>query len=279
MPLVTVVMPTYNRAHMLPAAVETVREQTLADWELLIVDDGSTDGTPALLGRWSREDERIRSVRQENRGQSAARNRALDLARGEYVAYLDSDNALLPECLEVLTDALRVRPDKSYAMPQGSRVLELWEDGRLVRSVDTTAEEFPPELSLQDIVHRRIHTDMNGFLHRRELTDAGVRFAEDIRRMEDWEFFLQLAERFPEGFLYVPRVLYPYTRRYGGDGAVSNTSYAEWADLFEAIYAKHKNDRLMAGQTWYPDRVTKWRAMQEQFERGEAPPPHLYRFS
>jgi glycosyltransferase involved in cell wall biosynthesis len=88
-PLVTAAIPTYNRARYLPGALESVFAQTFADYEVLVVDDGSTDETPELLAGYG---DRIRVVRQENAGRSAARNRAVTEARGRYLSFLDSDD-------------------------------------------------------------------------------------------------------------------------------------------------------------------------------------------
>ena len=100
-PLVSVIIPTYNRAHLLPVAVESVRNQTFGDWELLIVDDGSTDDTQALIAsRWG-ADARVRPVKNTHaKGQCGARNCGIELARGRYIAYLDSDDEWEPIHLE-----------------------------------------------------------------------------------------------------------------------------------------------------------------------------------
>ena len=99
-PLISVIMPAWNAARYLAEAVASVRAQTFADWELLIVDDASTDDTAALCRRLAAGDARIRVVRNEtNLGAAAARNRALALARGTWIAFLDSDDRWQPEKL------------------------------------------------------------------------------------------------------------------------------------------------------------------------------------
>ncbi|WP_264214794.1 glycosyltransferase family 2 protein [Leisingera thetidis] len=99
-PLVSVVMPAYNAAAVLGRAVASVRAQTLADWELLIADDGSRDGTGALARAEAAREPRIRVLAlPENRGAAAARNLALAAARGRYIAFLDADDTWLPQKL------------------------------------------------------------------------------------------------------------------------------------------------------------------------------------
>lgn len=99
MPFFSVIVPTYNRKQLCRAAVESVLGQQFTDFELIVVDDGSTDGTSEALAHYGN---RLRLIRQENRGQSAARNSAIGVATGEYVVFLDSDDQLFPWTLEIL---------------------------------------------------------------------------------------------------------------------------------------------------------------------------------
>jgi glycosyltransferase involved in cell wall biosynthesis len=108
---VTVLLPTYNRAAFLPAAFEAIRNQTLTDWDLVIVDDGSTDDSEAVVTRL-REGmpQQVTYVRQANAGAYGARNTALDLATGRHVAFYDSDDVWLPHHLERCVAALDADP-------------------------------------------------------------------------------------------------------------------------------------------------------------------------
>jgi glycosyltransferase involved in cell wall biosynthesis len=111
MSLVSVVMPTYNRRETIGAAIASVRRQTFQDWELIVVDDGSTDGTAALI---EGSDPRLVLIRQENRGVNAARNAALLRARGRYIAFLDSDDEWLPHHLELSVAFFRAFPGEDF---------------------------------------------------------------------------------------------------------------------------------------------------------------------
>jgi glycosyltransferase involved in cell wall biosynthesis len=100
MPLVSIVTPVYNAAHWLPETLATVRAQTLTDWEQILVDDGSVDGSVEILEAAAREDPRFRILRTpRNGGPAAARNLALDAARGRFIAFLDADDLWQPEKL------------------------------------------------------------------------------------------------------------------------------------------------------------------------------------
>ena len=113
MPFFSVVIPTYNRASLLEETLASVFAQTLTDHEVIVVDDGSTDGTPALLARYG---ERIRVFRQDNAGQGVARNLGIREARGEYVAFLDSDDLWPPWTLATFQQVIREQGAPSVVM-------------------------------------------------------------------------------------------------------------------------------------------------------------------
>ena len=276
-PLVSIITPTYNRAYIIKNAINSILAQTYPNWELIIMDDGSTDRTKQDIA--SIGDARIRYYSQLNAGPSKARNHALELARGRWVAYLDSDNELLRNYLEIMLEHFRKHPGALYGIPQGNYTFELYQDGKLIDVVDKS-NQFPATLTIQDIFHRKLHFDMNGFMHAREIFGNGVAFDANLHGMEDWDLVMQIGERYPEGFMYVPVVLYTYHQRYGTDSLVANinVSYKDHAQKFEELYQKHKNASLMEGQRWYPDRSERWMRLEKDFQDGKLPPAYLYPF-
>lgn len=107
-PLISVIIPTYNRAPYLRDALESIFRQTFKDHEIIVVDDGSTDDTKQVLAPFM---DRIRYLYQENRGEAAARNRGIGESRGEWIAFLDSDDMWEPHALETLLRAARRNPE------------------------------------------------------------------------------------------------------------------------------------------------------------------------
>ncbi len=103
-PFFSVIIPVYNRAHLLRRTLDSVLRQTFTDFEIVVVDDGSTDDPEAVVDAVA--DARIRFIRQDNKGGGAARNTGIDFARGQYVALLDSDDEFLPQHLETMHDIL-----------------------------------------------------------------------------------------------------------------------------------------------------------------------------
>ncbi len=109
MPLVSVIMPAYNAERYIGEAIQSVLDQTLADWELIIVDDGSTDHTAEVVRRFANP--RIRYIYQKNAGPSVARNRGLEHAQGTFIAFLDADDLYLPRKLQGQVAFLQQRPE------------------------------------------------------------------------------------------------------------------------------------------------------------------------
>ncbi len=103
----SIIIPTYNRATFLPKAIESVLSQTYTDWELIIVDDGSTDNTRDVVSKY--EDNRIRYIYQQNAERSAARNNGIAKATGDYVCFLDSDNQMFPNRLQLLVNTISAK--------------------------------------------------------------------------------------------------------------------------------------------------------------------------
>jgi glycosyltransferase involved in cell wall biosynthesis len=182
-PFFSVVIPVYNRARAVCVAIESVLAQSFQDFEIIIVDDGSTDNPGVLVGAVA--DERIRLIVQENRGASAARNHGVDLARGRYVAFLDSDDTFLPHHLSAMAalvhdtdDVVAYAPVQAYRGPQGYVI----KPHRAVGSGETMASYL---------------MCARGFVQTSGLvvpTNAAreVRYREDVRFGDDTDFAIRL---------------------------------------------------------------------------------------
>jgi glycosyltransferase involved in cell wall biosynthesis len=179
--LVSVVMPVWNRAAAVGAAIESVLAQTYPHWELLVVDDGSTDGTAAVVGRYA-GDPRVRLFVQPRAGCGAARNRALEATRGAIVAYLDSDNVWEPGYLAAVVDALERHPERD-AVACAQLVLDRRAGAHWVR-----AEAFDSE-----VLQERNLIDLNVFAHRRTLFERLGGFDASLRRLGDWDLIRRYA--------------------------------------------------------------------------------------
>lgn len=122
-PKISIVLPTFNRARFIPQAIASITQQTFRDWELIVVDDGSTDGSEEIIARFSRDvPNPIRYLKQENQGPAAARNLGIRNARGEYIAFFDSDDTWEAEHLEVCVRELDANADVDWVYSSFRRV-------------------------------------------------------------------------------------------------------------------------------------------------------------
>ncbi len=239
-----------------------------------MVDDGSSDNTKEVIEHVN--DDRVHYVFQQNAGVAQARNRGLLEARGEWIAYLDSDNELMSQYLTVMHEHLVKYPDKVLALPRTHRILEQYEDGKLMQSIPDKVDIIKDDLTIHDIFMRTFHVDTNGLMHHRKVYDAGIEWDPDISVMEDWDFTLTIGSRYPDGFLFVNETLCTYYQRFGGDGLRSSGTYLSNIEAFKKIYQKHKDDPLMQDQTWYEPTLKRWQGLQHDFEAGKLPPYSRY---
>ncbi len=226
MPRVSVVIPTYNRASLIREALESVFAQTFRDFEVIVVDDGSTDGTVELLKEY---EGRIAIIRQENRGAGAARNRGLAEATGEYIAFIDSDDLWMDFKLDLQVAILEGMPDVGFLysdfqvlkdagkrLPRG---LGRWHhDPDACRRIFRDRLLWPGEGKISPAsapigdfwvyrgnIYRALLNDPfvlpSSTIVRRGAIPDGVRFAEDIRVYEDWLFFAQFARSAEAAFM------------------------------------------------------------------------------
>lgn len=179
-PLVSIVMPTWNRAAALRRAIVSVQAQTYDGWELIVVDDGSTDDTSYVLQGLSTFDARIRVVAGEHSGVSRARNTGIAAARGSHIAFLDSDNTWEPDFLRVTLSAMQHRSlDAAYT------AMELHDGARTTfRAFDGGREHL--------LVGN--HIDLNVLVVRADRVREVGGFAEDLRRTVDYDLVLKLSE-------------------------------------------------------------------------------------
>jgi len=190
-------MPVYNGAQWLSAAVDSVLTQTLSNLELLIVDDGSIDDTAQIAGEFAVGDPRVRLFRQaSNRGQAAARNLAMDRARGVWIAPVDADDELLPNRLRLLAEAGEREHADLIAdgiFFQGSRPpgtpAELMTWGRDDHGLDLLSAEALIRSGMQG--GRRSLGFLKPLMRREFLNENNLRYWEDLRFAEDFNLYVR----------------------------------------------------------------------------------------
>lgn len=230
-PLVSVIMPTFNRAHTIAEAIGSLVEQSYQNWELLVCDDGSIDRTAQVVAQMA--DPRIRYFAFEKANGAIARNRGLALARGEYIAYLDSDNLWHPSYLDVMMRALLAAPGRpcAYGTYVDTEIV-----GTRVEFRALAVEPFDPvKLSRANFI------DLNTICHHRHLYDWLGGFDETLPRVQDWDLALRYFSIFRP--IHVPEVLAFYRRNVAW-GQVTAISLAHDVN---AIVARKTFARLSDG--------------------------------
>lgn len=191
MPKFSVVMPTYNRAAFLERAVSSALTQTYTDFELIVVDDGSTDNTLDVLDRLSDRDSRIKVIEQDNTGPAAARNAGIARAMGHIISYLDSDNTWYPDYLSVVDEELE-RPYVAAYTGQNLFLIGGTLDNQRVLGRKTRSAEFNPTM------FQRINLiDIGCFSHRADVMETTGAFDPKQGWGEDWDLIARIAMHFP----------------------------------------------------------------------------------
>jgi GT2 family glycosyltransferase len=251
--LVTVVIPTYNRAHCIARAIDSAATQTHTNLDIIIVDDGSSDDTGTLIQKRYGDDPRVTYLRQENQGVSAARNAGLRMARGSYIALLDSDDVWKPwkielqlRCLDHFPEAGMVWTDMEAVGPDGRLISERYlrtmyqasyrwfpsNDSLFSRSValDLVCPSVPlagkggrahcGDISSQMVMGNLVHTST--VLLRRARFQLVGGFDETLRPAgEDFDFHLRTCQKGPVAFADVASVRY----QVGGADQLTRPEY------------------------------------------------------
>ncbi len=207
---VSIIIPTYNRGWIIEEAIESVLAQNFIDFELIVVDDGSTDNTLEILNSY-RDD--ITVLRQNNKGVSAARNRGLSEASGRFIAFLDSDDLWLPEKLSRQVDYFNLNPDAMICQTE-----EIWvRNGVRVnpkkRHKKLSGMIFEPSLDLCLV-------SPSAVMIRRSLFEEVGGFDETLPACEDYDLWLRISCRYPVFLIDTPLII----KRGGHDDQLSSSS-------------------------------------------------------
>lgn len=242
-PAITVVMPTHNRSRLLERAVASVQAQSYQDWELVIVDDGSTDETPSMLAGLS--DARIRFLRNEQAlGAAGARNAGIRSAAAPLVAFLDDDDEYHAYFLTAVVQAFGERPDAGFGWTGTRWVSDSAEGAEAPRD-----ERWQPSFPSTDAAYRgflrnrRVGTNC-GLTVRREAFDLIGLFDESLESAEDTEFLIRAARAFPFVALGEPLVIV-----HDHDGPRLRTSPAK-AYAYAEIVDRHRTTLASDASLW-----------------------------
>lgn len=186
---VSIVIPAYNSSRYLPETIEHVLSQTFSDYEVLVINDGSTDNTAEIATRYSQQDSRVKLFSQNNQGLSGARNTGIQIAQGEYIAFLDSDDHWLPHKLAAHMDHFARLPNLGISF---GRIEFMSFDGKPTRRFSNSrlVNLTPKHLYYEN----SIVTPSNAVIRRSVLEQIGL-FDRTLRVWEDIDLFLRAASK------------------------------------------------------------------------------------
>lgn len=186
-PLVTVVIPCYNQAHFLPDSLGSVLAQTHPQLEIIVVDDGSSDSTAEVAGRY----ERVRCVRQANQGLSGARNTGFQVSRGEYLMFLDADDRLTPVAAEAHLRCFAQHPEAGFVVGTIDLITKEGSYLRSPRWPDASANHYEQLLKANHVANTI------AVMFRRSVLETVGEFDTSLPASEDYDMLLRVARSFP----------------------------------------------------------------------------------
>jgi glycosyltransferase involved in cell wall biosynthesis len=217
-PRVSVVIPTYNRAHLIGESIQSVLTQTFRDFELIVVDDGSSDDTETVVRRFG--DPRIRYTYQENKGISGAQNTGIRTAKGGYIAFLGSDDLWLPALLQLEVEILGSNPDVGLAYAKAQAIDT---DGNLKSQISGTSQKYPGD-TLKSALYGNFVCTIAALM-RRECFDRVGLFDETLKARVDYDMWIRMAKHYR--FAYLDRVLAHFRIHSGRYTRVKSEHFAQ----------------------------------------------------
>lgn len=242
--MVSVIVPVYNSAEYLPACIEAIINQTYKNLEIILIDDGSIDNSLRVCNEYAIRDNRIKVLHQENNGVSSARNVGIELSEGEYITFVDSDDKLLENGINLLVNDIEsfgadiASASKIHITSDQREINHRFEEGNDI-SVFSDTEALKLSLNFD----RRM-TSCHGKLFRREFI-ADIRYVEGKRINEDFYFVFLCCLKKPT-FTYRNECVYMYFYR---DNSATHTVFGE--KFFDMIYFAEQKKQLI--ERYYPE--------------------------
>lgn len=238
MPRVSVVIPTFNCERFIGRTVGSALRQTYRDFEIIVVDDGSTDGTQAVLAEYG---EALHYIKQANQGASAARNAALSRATGEYIAYLDADDLWHPEKLAHQVEYLDAYPSCGFVHTEVA-VIDEQDSVLYARFNKETGRTVPQGKCLRDILQRS-HIQTLTVLERRSAFDRAGEFDLRLPVAQDYLHWIQVAlQGYEVG--YLPEPLGQYRWRAGSLMSSQRRLLGDFTKIYEILLAEHRLEEV-----------------------------------
>ncbi|NND61888.1 MAG: glycosyltransferase family 2 protein [Flavobacteriaceae bacterium] len=248
MSLVSIIIPTFNRAHLLPKTLQSIIGQTYAEWECLVVDDGSNDSSKELIRRMSIEDSRISWLERpidRYKGANACRNFGLDNAKGELVIFFDSDDIMMPTLLEEQVKSMNVSKS-NFSICQCNWVAK---NGKLIEGFH--GGKLHSNDPINDYIRFRIFWPINGVCYLRGfLTQNNLQFDEGLQQSQEYDFHVRVLKVDTNFAIIEKKLLQIVTTEDSISHAPSNT----YAKAKSSLKVRH---RFLSDKSLHLELITK----------------------
>jgi glycosyltransferase involved in cell wall biosynthesis len=228
MPIISVIIPAYNSELTIKETIESVQKQTFTNFEIIVIDDGSQDGTIELVKNLVKLEPRLKIFCYENAGVAVARNRGIQLAQGEFISLLDADDLWTPDKLELQLKALKNNPEAGVAYSWTNPVDE---QGKLLFLGTRPVWEGNV---YKELLQTNFLSNGSNILVRREAIESINGFPTDFPVASDWDFYLKLA--FKWSFVVVPQYQILYRQRLNSMSANIEALMQENCAVLERAY-------------------------------------------
>lgn len=255
MPEISVIVPVYNAEKTIQRCVDSIRQQTFRDMEIILIDDGSKDASGALCDSFAKEDDRIRVLHKENAGVSAARNIGMEMATGTYIQFVDSDDALPKDFCETLMHAQNANGKEAFVWSGCQTVTGISEAGK-GECIQYSNQDID-RLSRRDILKLSgkylLNSPWNKLFHTDIIRNSKLRMEEGLNIAEDLQFVMQYMDACGDVPVIICNTAYYYYYRVG-QASLDNSYRDNYYDI-------HR--RILKDQFFY---AKQWQAPKEDYD-------------
>lgn len=237
-PLVSIIIPSYNREHLISETLDSVLAQTYQNWECIVVDDGSTDRTGEIINNYTKIDNRIKYFRKKNGGTASARNYGLDKANGDYIQFIDSDDLICEQKLDLQLNKFFQNNDLIVVLSNFNYIY--YEHSNLIVSPAINWNNKISNNFLHDIVFRwdnNFSIPIHTALIKKEFVEK-IWFNENIKAKEDWLFWIDLALLIDNKVEYLDITLASYRIHNSNKKEKNSIFYDNYLKVLFLIYDK-----------------------------------------
>lgn len=225
-PLISIIVPIYNTAKYLPKCLDSIITQTYKNLEIILINDGSTDNSGEIIKKYTKKDKRIKTINQENQGQSNARNNGLKIASGNYISFIDSDDTIEPNFIEKLLNTYDDNTSLSVCGINYKRLKNKTSENVYINPLrhKNQKESYKSYILYLLAIDGRLYSSVNKLY--RSNTAKKCQFDEKINFAEDTKFVLDYLKKAEEKIKFVLEPLYIYN--FGTEDSTMKTTSIDW---------------------------------------------------